>query len=182
MISELKSIYAATWAVIAGAPLILIIPVLGEGLQHAVEYQLGMFVNAHAFTAFAHSVDRLTFGIVKAASIILAVVLTLRFRLHSQTTDPDARRELRRHEFAKAVRLWCPGDATWMLVLVIAVVPLMFIHARLNHAALGQSASLTIGLLVGDSLLVGLLAIVLGNTTFERGGTKSQIAEAKLTS
>ena len=61
------------------APLVPLIAVLPEFAQHVVEIRLGMFVSQEAFSSLALDPQRVAFGAVKIAALVLAVLAGARF-------------------------------------------------------------------------------------------------------
>ena len=61
------------------APLIPLIAIVPEFLQHIVEIKLGMFVSTDAFRALAMDPTRWTFGYAKVAGLILAMFAAARY-------------------------------------------------------------------------------------------------------
>jgi hypothetical protein len=61
------------------APLIPLIAVLPEFTQHVVEIGLGMFESRDAFRALAMDPLRMSFGVLKIAGLIAAILVSARF-------------------------------------------------------------------------------------------------------
>lgn len=66
-------------ALVSLIPAILLLPFLGELLQHIAEIQLGMFASHEAFAALQGSWVRLAFGVIKVAALIVGMALAARW-------------------------------------------------------------------------------------------------------
>jgi len=139
------------------APLAFLIVFLGEGLQHFYEYQTGMFQSLTDFENSMKSRTRLSFGLVKALSLVIGsiwVCFALN-RKHSTYSAKMFRKQLVR-------RLWDPRDldVEGFIIMFMMLAPLIYVHFKLNYLAMGHD--LVIPILVLDSLLIAALAIVMG--------------------
>ena len=136
------------------APLVILLAVIGEGVQHVVEFQLGLFESEAAFREGGGHVVRLGFGIFKALCVILAsVVISVRL---SRYWRPGI-------NVPAAYKLYfvSPWAATASLLpLILGVAPLLWLHVRFHHLAFGSDAAPV--WLSLDSVLVGALAVYLG--------------------
>lgn len=101
---SVRSLYARVGAIAAAAPLILLLPVAMELIQHGVEIRLGMYAQGGHLDGHAQAI-RLAFGAGKILAILLTIFVVLRFwRLGS---------------FARALR---PGLGFLRGLLIVAVV------------------------------------------------------------
>ena len=154
MLKSLRELYVSLWIVVVGAPIAFLLPVIGEGIQHIAEFQLGMFDVGDGLSVGAETTTRLSFGAIKVASVFAAILLSVQF-LDKQ--EGSSRRPLSTW-FAIVTRY----DAFSFVLLIAAVVPAMAVHYGLNYFAFGKPPGLVVALLAFDTLVVGALAVLLG--------------------
>ena len=146
--SEILALYKRIFPAIRSLPLLLILPLTVEMLQHVVEIKLGFYDLHGALPPDARS-TRLIFGIVKVAALAVTLVLALRWWAFSDQGDPK-----------RALR---PGRRfLWGLCLFLIIQ----VPAELAEDALEN------GLALIPSLAATRLAravIALGITTFVSG-------------
>lgn len=100
------------------------------------------------------------------AMVPLLVLLALSWPIQGRmlqlfaTLLDDADTQLNIQDF---VKIW---SRQMMPVLLLAIGPAMFMHIKLNVAAIDRPVGLQIGLLVVDSLLVGIMGVLLGTATW----------------
>ena len=130
----------------------------GEGLQHYVEYRMGMFENPDQFKALQNSPKRLAFGVVKAITVITAaffIPISLNRRCQK-----FPRRTLRRR-----LLLFSPYNKFgYFLALILLCGPLIWFHMQLNYLAMDHSAKIPI--LIFDSIVVAGISLLLGTLTW----------------
>lgn len=235
MFGDIARIFQKTPQVIFAAPIIFLIPVLGEGLQHVVEYYLGMFSPGDGVAPGTESNIRVIFGIVKVTTILYASMWVAKFWFREKYEKPPvlfAAREFGALGMLAAfavllmaamvflgpllvafitdnnmgipqdvlpftpliallpfllwsqnLSLWwighflgdksmtqdrsrklIKGRLNWMtMVFVIPVSIPMIAHYKLNYLSMGASLQEKILFLALDSLLVGILAVIIGN-------------------
>jgi len=153
----IKHVLTNLFAALKLAPIVVTWVVAAEGLQHIVEWKLGMYQSLDMFTAKQGEPIRLGFGILKAVSVLMACYfmpkkLTRRF-------GPSPRfGSFNKDMFRK---LWDIRSGTaGMVTMLILAVPLTYIHFKLSELAIGHRLAPII--LTVDSLLIGLLALVMG--------------------
>ncbi|RDC60769.1 hypothetical protein HME9302_01985 [Alteripontixanthobacter maritimus] len=74
-LAALRDGFALWWL----APLVPLIVVIPEFVQHIAEIELGMFASAAAFSELAQDPTRLMFGSLKLIGLLLAILAALRF-------------------------------------------------------------------------------------------------------
>lgn len=77
--SGLKFAYRESWAFVIACPLLALVPVLGEILQHAVEMHIGMYDSLDAATAADGDPMRMAFGFIKTLGLLLPGYWIMRF-------------------------------------------------------------------------------------------------------
>lgn len=238
MFGEIARIFQKTPQVILAAPIIFLIPVLGEGLQHAVEYYLGMFSSGDGVAPGEESNIRMIFGVVKVTSILYAAMWVSKFWFRANSGKQPILFAAR--EFSALVmlaafavllmaamvflgpllvdfitdnnisvpqnvlpftplivllpfllwaqnlnllwigyflgdksmtrersRILMKGRTNWMtMVFVIPVSIPMVVHYKLNYLSMGASLQEQVLFLTLDSILVGVLAIIIGNAVW----------------
>ncbi len=149
------------------APLWMVLVFLGEGLQHYVEIQMGMFDNPEAFKARQGDHIRLAFGILKAILVVLtAFCIPLALNKHFQYFAPK--------NLIKKLVLYRPDRSFGYLIsLLVLCGPLMWIHFKLNELAMTNAFKNTI--LTLDSAVVALIGLALG-VTFWAGLAKPHLS------
>ena len=147
MIANLGLSLRRILAVVRRRRVIPLIAATGEGIQHLVEYRLGMFTPGDGLAPGVETDIRLAFGGLKAAAVIAAIVGTVRF--------------LSAHQPAMARSV--PDNPERLALLAALAGPLYAAHYGLNHLAYGAAPAATVTLLVLDSTLIGLLAVAIGS-------------------
>jgi len=139
------------------APMAFLIGSFGEGFQHFIELNLGMFETHDAFAAHAASMERLASGAVKVISIFAAVYMSSAALTQKYGQLPQGITFRRR--FLESA--WKPQSGWVNLVLpVVLIAPLFWLHFKLNGYAIGHDH--TAWVLALDSLVVGVLSLVMG--------------------
>ena len=75
----LARLYPMGFSLFWKAPLLLALIVVPEFVQHIVEINLGMFDSRESFRALAADPTRMTFGYIKVAGLVLAMIASARF-------------------------------------------------------------------------------------------------------
>lgn len=144
---------------LAYAPLAIIAVILAEGLQHYIELSLNMYESTAAFRDNQSSPKRLSFGILKAVSVILACYFIPK-ALH-KNIGPDPIHGSFNKDFIR--KLWDIRVGTHgMIAMLIIAAPLIFLHIKLSNLAMGHVHAVTI--LIIDSILIGMLALTMGTS------------------
>lgn len=128
------------------APLIPLIAMLPEGLQHALEIRLGMFASHEAFAAHAEDAVRLQIGSVKAACLALAILLGARFWANR----------------AAGQRSWSLAGIGWKQVCLGFLVQILVSMPSLLDLPFSPVARATLGMALALASLPGLVLIVGG--------------------
>lgn len=110
MIADIRGIYAAALAFAVACPVLFLIPVLVEMMQHVAEMQAGMYISEAGAKAAESDPLRLYFGFAKTVAILLPGYWFTRFILLG-----DARR-------AGAIE-W-PAIGLWLIVFAVLLVQL----------------------------------------------------------
>ena len=84
----IKNGYRSGWAYMLICPLLFLVPVAIEMLQHIVEVQIGMYDSVEAAKAVEHHPARMAFGMLKIAAITLSIYWVTRFAAFNH--DPSA--------------------------------------------------------------------------------------------
>ena len=156
-------------------PLMILAVIAAEGLQHVVEYGLGMYESQAVFHTLQNHPARLGFGIFKAIIMLGACYMIAR-NIASDTETPSKFGSFRADMIRK---LWDPTFGfTGLLLSLMLAAPLIFLHYKLSHLAMGHSAAPLILLL--DSLVIGFLALVIGTSIWagDKAEQELQIAPA----
>lgn len=114
---------------------------------------------------------RLSFGIVKAISVVAACYFIPKKLFATYGPEP------RHGSFNKDMlrKLWDPRvDLLGLIAMFILAIPLIFFHIRLSELALGHSMAPVI--LIFDSFLIGLLATVMGLSIWAGDFVGSKVA------
>lgn len=133
------------------APLIPLIAIVPEFLQHVAEIRLGMFASKAAFAALAMDPMRWSWGYLKVAGLVLSLLAAARFW--------GAREQ--------GERWWDLRKLPWGMVLaaialnVIATLPLLLLDGRIDARAL-QALNIVVTIATLP-LLVYLIAALLGD-------------------
>lgn len=158
MLAEILLVYRRVPVVIAAFPLFILLPILGEGVQHIVEVCLGMFTPGDGLDAGRETTIRLSFGGLKALSVFVSIILTARFLDRSLERNP------------RTLRNWISAmnhyDLTGVVLLTVAIAVPFAAHYGLNYFAVGKPPILMAAILVADSVVVGALAVSLGSVAF----------------
>lgn len=153
--------YAASWrgslAFLAACPLLALVPVALELLQHIVEVQRGMFDSLAAAKAADSDPIRLAFGLVKVVGLVLpgywvARFLAWRDPARARQADPVAIRRFApvvayQVALAAVELLAMPRTGSWLLVqfvlgeIVGALLLAWAVAAALGDAMTGPAAS-----------------------------------------
>jgi len=153
-------------------PIVVLCVVFAEGLQHIVEWQLGMYQSAENFAEFQSNKTRLSFGILKAIAVLMACYFIPKKLFETYGPSPvngSFNADMLR-------KLWDPrGGISGLLAMLVLAAPLIFIHFQLSYRAMDSTFAPI--LLILDSLLIGVLAAVMGTTIWagdyiERGADK----------
>ncbi len=131
--------------------------IAAEGLQHIVEWYLGMYESAEMFGAHQSNPTRLGFGILKAISVIAACYFIPKNLTQKYGPPP------RHGSFHKDLirKLWDPRtEMSGMIAMVILAAPIIITHFKLSELAMGHPLATII--LILDSVLIGILALVMG--------------------
>lgn len=237
MISEIVRVFQRVPRVVIAAPLIFLLPVLAEGLQHFVEFQIGMFASADGMAAAGASQQRLVFGVIKIISLLyvmlwisrfwfqgagrvsllfgrqefvslltllgftaalmafvivagpplveivaasplpvpenmlpfvpLMVILLLTFPLQHLSVYWFGRFLGDDTMTLKRARRAVKGQMNWMtLIFVIPIAPFMVLHYWLNYQIVGAAFTHQAAFLSLDALLVGAMALIMGNAVW----------------
>ena len=141
------------------SPLMILAVMAAEGLQHVVEYGLGMYESQAAFHTLQNHRARLGFGLFKAI-IMLSACYVIAKNIASDTETPPKFGTFRADMLRK---LWDPTFGfTGLLISLILAAPIIFLHYQLSYLAMGHSAAPLILLL--DSFVIGVLALVIGTS------------------
>ena len=154
-----KASYAGAFAFIIACPLLALVPVVFEMLQHIVEVHIGMYDSAAAAQAVAQDPARMTFGLLKVMALTVPGYWVTRFLAYR---DP-----------ARAARMESPAVGLFALFFVaqiaIAIVQL-FLLPQSSAAQLGGFAA---GLVIGALLAAWGVAAPLGDRTI---GPRASVA------
>jgi len=140
---------------------IILLVVAAEGMQHVVEYYLGMYESRKIFNQLQGNPVRIGFGILKAVMVISACYIIPR-NLAKHRGPPPKYGSFRADMIRK---LWDPrmGMSGFLAMLLLAM-PLIFLHYKLSYLAMSYSA--TIPFLIADSVLIGILALTMGTSVW----------------
>lgn len=76
---NLRAIYSGSSRTMRALPLLALVPVVFELIQHVVEVQIGMYLSLDAAKAVEHHPARMAMGLVKVIAITLPVYWTARY-------------------------------------------------------------------------------------------------------
>lgn len=76
---NLRAVYRGSWRTMIALPLLALVPVVFELIQHVVEVQIGMYNSIEAAKAVEHHPARMAMGLVKVVAITIPVYWTARF-------------------------------------------------------------------------------------------------------
>jgi len=131
--------------------------IAAEGVQHLVEWYLGMYQSREMFTEHQSNPIRLGFGIFKAISLFTACYFIPKNL--SETYGPPHRHGSFNKDIVR--KLWDPRSGmSGPFAMFILCVPIIVIHYKLGGLAMGHTFAWL--LLVLDSILVGFLALIMG--------------------
>ena len=237
LLSQTIESYALALVFISALSWLVGIPVVFEGIQHLIEYSLGMFDSGDGLQKGKEESLRLIAGVGKVASLMFASVVVSRYFLH----DKNIKKTLQFNSsairstlyfflimgltliffnygaplfsnwvdslglglsakavalspiFALLVLAWSlqslvlklfasmieDSEIDWnskkvvrywtyqsFPVLVLAIAPLMVLHYYFNWAAVDKEIIVQAVLLTADSLLVGVMAVLIGTATW----------------
>ena len=174
IVEILKLVLTHLTAALRLSPLIIACVVATEGAQHIVEWHLGMYQSRDLFSTHQSDTLRLSFGIVKAISVVAACYFIPKKLFATYGPKP------RHGSFNKDMlrKLWDPRvGQSGLLAMIILAVPLIFFHFRLSEFAMGHSMASVI--LIFDSILIGLLATVMGLSIWAGDFVESKTALAR---
>lgn len=157
--SALKSTYGGSIAFLIACPLLALIPVAFELLQHAVEVHIGMYESIAAAKTVEHHPLRMAFGMIKIASLTLPFYWVIRF-----LPERDARFAGRPDPVA--IRLFAVYFA-----FNIALEAFQLFGLPQSGAVL--AVSFVVSMIVGNLLLAWGVAASLGNSSI---GPRASIA------
>jgi len=161
ILTLIKTVITNLKSAILLAPIAILLVVFAEGFQHAIEWHLGMYQSKDAFMAGQSRPVRLSFGIIKAISVIAACYFVP--KKLSETYGPPAKYGSFNKDMIR--KLWDPrGGISGLIAMLMLAAPLIYLHFRLSGLAVGHPIAAT--LLVIDSLLIGLLALVMGTSVW----------------
>ncbi len=147
--TALKATYGGSIAFLIACPLLAVIPVAFELLQHAVEVHIGMYDSIAAAKAVEHHPLRMAFGMLKVAALTVPIYWVTRFLPHrdarfAATLEP------------RAVRLFAG-----VLAFDLAMTALqLFLAPRTGGAIL---AMFVVGQIVGCMIMAWGVAAAFGN-------------------
>jgi hypothetical protein len=100
MLRDLKDAYSGSWRFMLACPLLFALPVAVEGIQHGIEYMLGMYQGIEAAQAVEAHPARMVWGYLKASVLAICAYWVVRYlamgSAEAGRLDP------------KAVRLFAP--------------------------------------------------------------------------
>lgn len=151
--SGLKFAYRESWAFVIACPLLALVPVLGEILQHMIEMHIGMYDNLDAATAADGDPMRMAFGFVKTLGLLLPGYWVMRFLAGGRDTAAARRIDPR------AVQLFA-----WFFLFQAALTAIeLFGMPRTGMAlAAGTLFSLVLGPLLARWAAAAPLGIPIG--------------------
>jgi len=154
------------------SPIIIGAVIAAEGVQHIVEWHLGMYQSQADFRANQSNNIRLAFGIVKAMSVVMACYFVPK-KLSSAFGPPPKFGSFNKDMVRK---LWDPrGGSHGLVAMLICAAPLIAVHYKLSELAMGHDGAIV--LLVLDSVLIGLLALIMGTSVWAGDAVDANLAE-----
>lgn len=93
MWNSVKDAYRSGWAFMIACPLLFLVPVTVEMLQHAAEVWLGMYDSPAAAQATENHPLRLGFGMLKIAGLYIATYWATRFAASGHDHEAPTRRD-----------------------------------------------------------------------------------------
>ncbi|MEG3178356.1 hypothetical protein U1872_19100 [Sphingomonas sp. RB3P16] len=145
----LRETYRGSIAFMVACPLLTLVPVLFEILQHVVEVKIGLYASVAAAKALEHDPWRMGFGLLKVAALTLPGYWIVRFLAWR---DP-----------ARAARLETPAVQLFAVVLamqLVSAVLQLFVFSRNGWVLLAAFVVLQI---VSVALHPWFVAAALGN-------------------
>lgn len=145
----LTETYRGSIAFMIACPLLTMVPVLFEILQHVVEVKIGLYASVAAANALEHDPWRMGFGMLKVAALMLPGYWVVRF--------------LAWHDPARAARIEQPAVRLFAIVLALQLVSdalQLFVFSTNGWAMLVSFVVLTI---VSVALHPWFVAAALGN-------------------
>lgn len=124
---------------IKSAPWILLPAILGEAVQHAAEYQFGMYIIGDGLAPGTETHVRSAMALIKVIGFLATILLA------------------RNHKRKVGVEVHAP----LLLAAMLIAIPVAA-HYALNYAAVSQPPLVTILLISIDCLVVGWLAATIG--------------------
>ncbi|PZO72962.1 MAG: hypothetical protein DI640_10845 [Sphingomonas taxi] len=146
-----KATYSGSVAVLIACPLLALVPVVFELLQHAVEVHIGMYDSIATAKATEHHPLRMAFGMLKVAALTIPFYWVTRFQ-------PDRDATFAARPDPKAIRLFA---VYCMFQLGLAALQLF----GLPQTGAVLAVSFVVGMIVGNLLLAWGVAAALGNAT-----------------
>ncbi|MBD3730474.1 MAG: hypothetical protein IE933_12290 [Sphingomonadales bacterium] len=161
--SGIRLAYRESWAFMLACPLLFLVPVLGEVIQHIVEMQIGMYDSLAAAQAADADPLRMAFGFVKTIGLMLPGYWVIRFIAGGRDAAAARRFEPRAAALftyylifqaaLSAVQLFAlPRSGT---ALIVAMVAGLFLNPLLARWA----ASAPLGLPTGPIASARVMAI-----------------------
>ncbi|MGV9006408.1 MAG: hypothetical protein ACOH1H_06690 [Brevundimonas sp.] len=169
MLAQIITVYRRIPGVVAALPLVMLLPLMGEGVQHIAEVWLGMFTPGDGLAAGRETTIRLSFGGLKALSVFASIILTARFLDRRPDRAPTTLRQ-----WIVAMNRY---DLTGVLVLIAVIAVPFAAHHGLNAFAVGKPLILMALILFADSVVVGTLAVSLGSVAFSLAEKASQAGD-----
>ena len=134
----LKNSYGGSLAFLAACPLLALVPVVFEVIQHAVEVHIGMYDNLDMAKATEHHPLRMGFGLVKVMSLTAPTYWITRYLAYR-----DARFAV--EVDARALRLF---SGVMAFEIVLAIVQLFLLPSSATSLLAGFLGGQVIGCLV----------------------------------
>lgn len=142
-------------------PLVFLSVVCAEGVQHIVEWRLGMYESADMFKTYQKEPIRLSFGILKAISVVAACYFVP--KTLSKAYGPPPKFGSFNRDFVR--KMWDPRSGLHgMIAMIICAIPLVLIHIKISELAMGHTHTKII--LIFDSFLIGVLAVIMGTSVW----------------
>ncbi|MGU3392290.1 hypothetical protein [Sphingomonas sp. M1A8_2b] len=157
-----KATYSGSVAFLIACPLLAMVPVVFELMQHAVEVHIGMYDSIAAAKATEHHPLRMAFGMLKVASLTLPFYWVVRF-----LPQRDAR--FARTSDRVAIQLFAVYFA---FNIALAAIELF----ALPQSGMVLAVSFVVSTIVGNLLLAWGVAASLGNPAIGPRGSISIMA------
>jgi hypothetical protein len=152
----------------------VLLVVAAEGVQHIVEWHIGMYESRTAFGAKQGDPLRMSFGVLKAAAILSACYFIP--KKLSKAFGPSPKFGSFNRDMLR--KLWDPRlGVSGMIVMFIIAGPLIYLHFKLSYFAMGHAWSVAILFL--DSLVVGIIALVMGLCVWANDKVEHDTDQAK---